>query len=169
MVKNMILINNFILYSILGYIFETITALIFGINSESGFMYGPYTIVYGIGITLIYLLYNKMNKIKPNLKKVILMFLSGFITFLLLEFLGGYSLKTIYNLQMWNYTNLPLNIGKYISIEITTLWTLGSLFLYFYIKPITDKITKKIPKLISLGILIIMIIDFTYTTIKTFI
>jgi len=165
----MYFINNFVLYSILGYIFETLTAFIFNINSESGFMYGPYTIVYGIGITLIYLLYNKMMKIKPNLKKIIIMFLSGFITFLILEFIGGYSLKTIYNLEMWNYTKLPLNIGEYLSIEITTLWTLGSLFLYFYIKPITDKITRKIPNIIYLGIFTIIIIDFFITTIKTFI
>ena len=162
-------LKNFILYSILGYIFETITAIIFSINSESGFMYGPYTIVYGIGITLIFILYKKFKTTKPEYKRLSYMFLSGFITFMLLEFIGALSLKTIYGLEMWNYTSLPLNIGKYISIEITTLWTLGSLAIYFYIKPITDKIIKKIPNFISIGILIIMIIDFSITTLKTFI
>lgn len=163
------IINNFVLYSILGYIFETLTAFIFNINSESGFMYGPYTIVYGIGITLIYLLYKKMDKVKPTFKKIIFMFISGFITLLILEFIGGISLKYIYGIEMWNYKNLPLNIGKYISIEITTLWTFASLFLYFYIKPITDKYIKKIPKPLGISIFIIIIIDLIITTIKTFI
>ena len=65
MVINMYYIHNFVFYSIMGYIFETLTALIFNINSESGFMYGPYTIVYGISITLIFLLYKKFTKTNP--------------------------------------------------------------------------------------------------------
>lgn len=162
-------IKNFILFSILGYIFETITAVIFNINSESGFMYGPYTIVYGIGIILMYLLYNKFKKVKPELKKITYMFISGFITLMIIELCGGLLLKNIYDVTMWNYNKLPLNIGKYISIEVTLIWTIGSMLIYYYIKPITDKIIKKIPNFIFIGILLIIIFDFIITTINTFI
>lgn len=161
-------LTNFVLFSILGYIFETLTAIMFGINSESGFMYGPYTIVYGIGVTLMYLLYKKFDHIKSNLKKFIFMFFSGFISLMILEFIGAILLKSIYNVTMWNYTKLPLHIGKYISIEVTTIWTLGSILIYNYIKPFTDKIIKKIPNVLTIGILIIMLFDLIITTINSF-
>lgn len=162
-------IKNFILFSILGYIFETLTAIILHMNSESGFMYGPYTIVYGIGVVLMYLLYNKFKNVKPEIKKFTYMFISSFIILMILELCGGLLLKTIYDVTMWNYNKLPLNIGKYISIEVTTIWTLGSILIYYYIKPITDKIIKKIPNFIALGIFLIIIFDLIFTTINTFI
>ena len=161
-------LTNFILFSILGYIFETLTALLFHINSESGFMYGPYTIVYGLGITLMFLLLKKYNHIKEKYKKYIFMFISGFITLIIIEFIGGTLLKEIYNVTMWNYTKLPLHIGKYISIEVTTIWTLGIILIYEYIKPFTDKIIKKIPKTLTIGISLIMVFDLIITTIISF-
>lgn len=162
-------IKNFILFSILGYIFETLTSIIFNINSESGFMYGPYTIVYGIGIVLMYLLYKKFRKVKPEPKKILYMFISGFLTLMIIELIGGLLLKNIYDVTMWNYNKLPLNIGKYISIEVTTIWTIGSILIYYYIKPITDKIIKKIPNFLAVGIFLIILLDFIITTIKTLI
>jgi len=153
----------------MGYIFETLTAFIFHINSESGFMYGPYTIVYGIGLTLMFLLFKKFTKVKPDYKKIFYMFITAFISLMILEFIGGIMLKNIYHVKMWNYKKLPLNIGEFISVEVTTIWTIGSMLVYYYIKPITDKIIKKIPKTLFLGIFIIMIIDLIITSINAFI
>ena len=160
-------LKEFVLYSILGYIFELLGAIIMHKELDSGFMYGPYTIIYGISIPLIYLIYKKIEqKSHDKWKKLILMFITGFILSIILEFIGAYLLKYIYNLEMWNYEKLPLHIGKYLSIEVTTLWTLGVMFLYKFIKPITDAITKYTPKFLSLGILLIMILDFILTTAK---
>jgi len=133
-------LTNFIVFSILGFVFETLTAIVFSINSESGFMYGPYTIVYGIGVTLMFLLFKKFDLV----------------------------LKSIYNLTMWNYSKLPLHIGKYLSIEVTTIWTLGAILIYSYIKPFTDKVIKKIPNVLSIGILCIMLLDLILTTLNSF-
>ena len=163
-------LNEFVLYSILGYIFELLGAIIMHKELDSGFMYGPYTIVYGISIPLIYLIYKQIEK-RPNekWKKLLLMFITGFALSFVLEFIGAYLLKYIYNLEMWNYEKLPLHIGKYLSIEVTTLWTLGVMFLYKFIKPIIDTIIKHTPKFLSLGILLIMTLDFILITVKVFI
>lgn len=155
---------NFVIFSILGFVFESLTAILLSINSESGFMYGPYTIVYGIGITLMFLLFKKFDHIKEKYKKFIYMFLSGFVSLMILEFIGGVLLKNIYNVTMWNYNRLPLHIGKYISIEVTTIWTLACILVYYYIKPFTDKIIKKIPNVLTIGICIIMLLDLILTT-----
>lgn len=161
-------LKNFILFSILGYVFETLTAIIFSINSESGFMYGPYTIVYGIGISLMFLLFKKFDHIKVKYKRFAFMFLSGFISLTILEFIGGVILKNIYDVTMWNYTKLPLHIGKYISIEVSTIWTLGVMLIYNYVKPVTDKVIKKIPNVLVIGISVIMLLDLILTTINSF-
>lgn len=160
-------LKEFVLYSILGYIFEVIGAVIMHKDLNSGFMYGPYTIVYGISIPLIYIIYKQIEKTEKNKwKKLIKMFITGFILSFILEFIGAYLLKYIYHLEMWNYEKLPLHIGKYLSIEVTTLWTIGVIFLYKFIKPVTDKIVKHTPKFLTLGILLIMSLDFILTTAK---
>lgn len=159
---------NFVIYSIFGFIFETIFSYILKFNTESGFMYGPYTIVYGIGIVFIFLLYKKFKSVNPEIKKITYMFISGFITLTILEFIGGILLKNIYNIEMWNYKKLPLNIGEYISIEVSTIWAIGSILIYYYIKPLTDKLIKKIPKIIIIGISLIMLFDFILTNINYF-
>lgn len=159
-------LKEFVLYSVLGYVFEIIGAIIMKKDLDSGFMYGPYTIIYGISIPFIYCVYKKLDNIIPKWKKLLLMFITGFIISFVLELVGAYLLKYIYNLEMWNYESLPLHIGKYLSIEVTTLWTLGVMFMYKFIRPITDKITKYTPKFLTLGILLIMVVDFILTNIK---
>lgn len=154
---------NFIIYSIFGYCFEMIYFFLTGAKLESGFMYGPYTIIYGIGMTLIFALYNKFKYIIPEFKKVLIMFLSGFVTLMVIECIGGFLLKNIFDISMWSYKNLPLHLGKYISIEVTTIWTIISILIYFFLKPKTDKLFKKIPKYIIIGMSLIMFIDFVLT------
>lgn len=162
----MYIFNNFIIYSVLGYILEIIISLIFNHNPSSGFMYGPYTPVYGIGICLIFSLFDKYKKIKPEFKKILLMFLSSFLILTFLELIGGELLKLLYHIKLWDYTELPLNLGKYVSIEISTIWSIGTILIHLYLKPKTDKLAKKIPNWITITILFIMIIDFIITNIN---
>ncbi len=162
----MYIFNNFIIYSILGYILEIIISLLFNHNLNSGFMYGPYTPIYGIGVCLIFSLFDKYKKIKPKFKKIIIMLLSSFIILTILEGIGGELLKLLYNIKLWDYSFLPLNLGKYISIEISLIWSIGITLIYFYLKPKTDKLTRKIPSWLTIIILLIMIIDFIITNIN---
>ena len=48
----MFYINCFLLYSILGFLLETIAAFIMKSGFKSGILYGPWTPVYGIGAIL---------------------------------------------------------------------------------------------------------------------
>ena len=150
----------FIFYSISGFVFEKLIGFVFDNSCDSGFMYGPYTPIYGICILLLFLLFDKYKDIKPKFKKYFIMFISTFIFLLFAELMGAELLKSVLDREMWNYENLSLHIGKYISIEITTVWTFLTIIIYKYVKPLTDKLYKKIPKGVIIGILIIMILDF---------
>ena len=161
-------INYFFIYSIFGYILETITLLIINSKKTSGILYGPWTFIYGIGVIIILLLEKLIFSKKKWNKwlKRILLFLTVAITLSIIELVGGILIEKIFNKTFWNYTNHKFNIGKYISLEMTLVWTILSIIFVYILKPLTDKIITKIPKLLTYILIILMIIDSTFTLIK---
>jgi len=161
-------INYFFIYSIFGYILETITLLIINSKKTSGILYGPWTFIYGIGVIIILLLEKLIFSKKKWNKwlKRILLFLTVAITLSIIELVGGILIEKIFNKTFWNYTNHKFNIGKYISLEMTLVWTILSIIFVYILKPLTDKIVTKIPKLLTYILIILMIIDSTFTLIK---
>jgi len=55
-------LNNFFLYSLLGYLFETIIFFFFNKWKRSGFLFLWWTPFYGIGITITLLIYKLVSK-----------------------------------------------------------------------------------------------------------
>lgn len=150
---------NFIFYSIFGYIFEMIFQILIGVDPKSGFLYGPYTPIYGIGITFIYIIYNSIDKKYKHLKKYLIMFLCGFIFLTILELIGGFLLKALFEYELWYYDEVPLTFFKYTNVFVSFGWGILSILCYKFIKPLIDKLEKITPKIIIIILLIIMIID----------
>ena len=160
-------INNFLIFSIFGFIFETIAFAILGMHNQSGFMYLWWTPFYGTGVLIAIISYKYFSKyIKNKRLKNILLFIHFFIMLSLLEFIGGVTLEWLHGYSLWNYNHIPLHIGKYISIGTSLLWVIGA-FIYLYIvKKCSDKLINKIPKFISILISIIFVLDFILTMVK---
>lgn len=151
-------LNYFFLYSIIGHIIETI------LGYNSGILYGYWTPVYGIGVVIILFLFNKFKeKNLSNLKIAFLLFIFSFLFLTIIEWIGGILIEKIFNKVFWNYSKLSLNIGKYIAIEISLIWSIGSLIITFVLKKYTDIIINKIPKFITLILSILFIIDLICT------
>ena len=160
-------INNFLFFSLFGHILESSIYLFLNNDGYSGILYGPWTPVYGFGIILIILIYKFINKTKlNNIKKIISIFLLSMLLLTLIELIGGYLIEFLFHKKLWNYTNLRFNIGRYIALEISIIWGLCSLFYLYLIKPITDKLIKKIPRYITISILVLFIIDLIVTIIN---
>ena len=160
-------INNFLFFSILGHILESIIYFFLDNNGYSGIMYGPWTPVYGFGIILIIIIYNLLKKTKlTSIKKVISLFLTSMILLTLIEYIGGIGIEHFFHKEMWSYENMKFNIGKYIALEISLIWGLCSIIYIYLIKPITDKIIKRIPNYITICILVFFIIDLIVTIIN---
>jgi len=155
-------VNVFLLYSFFGFIFENFICLILKNNPESGILYGPWTPIYGLGVLIIMFIYNRLKQ-KKETTKGILLFIISFIFLTIIEYIGGVSIKFIFDKTLWNYTGLPLHIGKYISIEVSFIWAIGSLIYIYLLKPITDNIILVIPKLITYIVSILFILDFIIT------
>ena len=160
-------INNFLLFLIIGHILESVVYLILNNDGYSGIMYGPWTPVYGFGIILIIIIYNFIKKANLScIKKGISIFILSMILLTLIEYIGGILIEYLFHKQLWSYTNLKFNIGRYVALEIAFIWGLCSIFYIYIIKPITDKIAKKIPKYITITLLVFFIIDLIVTIIN---
>ena len=160
-------IKQFIFFSVIGYIFERLVGIIMQNNFDSGILYGPYTPIYGFGILIIiygsdYIFkYLHLKRYQENL----VVFGLLFFTITILELVGGILIEKIFGTIFWSYENLKFNYGHYIAIEVSLLWSVGGLIIYYF-KNYLLKFVEKIPNIIYYLFMIAIPIDVIYTIIK---
>ena len=119
------------------------------------------TAVYGVGVLSIELL-NKyfFKKIKCHkVLKLLIEFITLTIILSIIEYLGGNILNYLFNIDMWDYSNIKPNFGKYICLQNSIIWgILGTIYIHIF-KPFTDKIIKTITHKETYLFLTIFIID----------
>jgi len=49
----------------------------------------------------------------------------------IIEAIAGYSIEFIFNITFWDYSNYKFNIGKYIALESSLIWGIGSIILIY--------------------------------------
>ena len=84
-----------------------------------------------------------------------------------LELLSGVAIELLTGKVFWDYSKMPFNIGHYISMEISLVWGIMSLIIVYFLKPLFDKIIKKIPRFLTILISFVFIIDFFYSLINS--
>lgn len=161
-------IKNFFIYSIIGFLLETISSIIIGSSFNSGILYGFWTPIYGIGAVIVLLLskYLFLELHMPRVIETIICFfaITSILTFL--EWLGGITIESIFGITFWDYSNHKYHLGKYISPLMSIVWGFTSIIMIYLVKPWMDKIIKKIPSwtIIPIGILFVIDIMLTLTT-----
>ena len=158
-------LNNFLFFSILGFIYENILQLILTGDFTSNHFYGPWMPIYGFGvIIMIFLTRLIFNNLKiKRWQKIILLFISVTVILTIIELVGGYLTEFIFHKSFWDYRNMKYNFGKYISLEVSLVWGTACLIFLYVVKPLTDNFIKKIPKFISIILLILIMIDFIFS------
>ena len=158
-------INNFILFSFFGFLFENTLHLLTKGDLTSNPFYGPWMPIYGFGIIIMIfltrLIFNNL-KIK-RWQKIIILFISVTVILTIIELVGGYLTEFIFHKSFWDYTDMKYNFGKYISLEVSLVWGTACLIFLYVVKPLTDKFIKKITKFISIILLILIITDFIFS------
>ena len=158
-------LNYFFIFSIIGHLYETILFKILDQKGVSGFLYGYWTPVYGIGVVLIlFISKNIFKTLKLNKFIEVLIFaVIIFVVLTVIEFIGGHILHFIFHKDFWNYSLLKYNLGKYICLEVSSLWVILSLVFLYLIKPWMDKIVIKIPSGITIVLIVLFVIDLVCT------
>ncbi len=161
----MYFLNSFFIYSILGYIFETIGGIITKTNYKSGILHGPWTPIYGIGVVVILLLSNYFfkNLHMPRWKETIIVIIILAVFLTCLETIGGVLIEKTSGIVFWDYSDKKFHIGKYICLEMMLVWAIGSVIFIYFINPILDSIIKKVPLFLTIAMSIVFIIDIIYT------
>lgn len=152
-------INCFFLYSILGHIIETFFYTLG--SGESGILYGYWTPIYGFGCVFILFIYYHLIRLRtfPKWIENILIFLTGTIFLTLLEYVAGNLIEWLFHTVFWSYENMPLHIGKYISIEMAFVWGICSFVLIRVIRPLFDYIESKIPSFLTWIFIVLFLLD----------
>lgn len=153
----------FIIYSVVGYIIETL----FGIvtkgtwESRQSFLYGPFCAIYGLGASIMIIFLHKYSKRYNTL------FLGGFIVGSIVEYLVSWIGELILGVKWWDYSDMPLNINGRICVFFSIFWGFLALYLIASFNPKIDrmidwfksKFSLKNLKALTVTVTIILFVD----------
>ena len=146
-------INYFFIYSFLGYLYECFLGLIKDDKVGSGILYGPVTPVYGVGALLILIVL---------IESIIIAIIMAIIL-TVVELVAGLLIEKIFKVVFWDYSKFKFHIGKYIALEVTLVWIIGTFLAIYLINPIIDSFVYYIPSIVTYFFTILFIIDFFVT------
>ena len=144
----------FIIYSVLGYIIETIYGMITkGVwESRQSFLYGPFCGIYGLGAVIMIICLHKFPK------KFNTLFIGGFIVGSIVEYVVSFVGEMLLGVKWWDYSNMPLNINGRICVYFSVFWGFLGIYLIASLNPKVDKIINWIKSKFK-----------TYKALKTFV
>ena len=137
----------FIIYSVIGYIIETVFGMVTKgvIESRQSFLYGPFCAIYGLGAVVMILSLKYFNKNHNTL------FVGGFIVGSIVEYIVSWYGDIFLNVKWWDYSNMPLNINGRICVFFSLFWGFLAIYLMGYANPRVDKLINKIKSKISIN------------------
>ncbi len=154
----------FIIYSVAGYIIETLYGIVTkGVwESRQSFLYGPFCGIYGLGaVIMIICLYKFPRKFNT-------LFIGGFIVGSIVEYVVSFIGEMLLGVKWWDYSEMPLNINGRICVYYSIFWGFLGIYLRASLNPKVDKVinwikskfkTYKALKTFVMTVFILLIID----------
>ena len=153
----------FIVYSVAGYIIETIFGLVTKgvLESRKSFLYGPFCGIYGVGAVVMIIGLQRFKKNNYTL------FAGGFIIGSIIEYVISFIGEWFFNIKWWDYSSMPFNINGRICVWFSFFWGALAIYLMSHIHPKVDKLIEKIKpsilKPLTIILTILIFIDFIVT------
>lgn len=113
--------------------------IIFKKPTNSGFLYGPFCPIYGLGAVL-------MISISSFSNNVLVIFILGFIVFTAWEYVVAVILEKVFKTKYWDYSNLKFNIQGRICLKNSIYWGILGIILVFIVQPLIERFTNLIPE-----------------------
>lgn len=161
------LMAYFIIYSIAGFIIETIFGAVTKgvIESRKSFLYGPFCAIYGVGAVVMIIGLQHFKKNNYTL------FLGGFIIGSVVEYIVSWVGEMIFHVMWWDYSTMPFNINGRICVAFSFFWGVLAIYLMSHINPKVDKLIDKMLgkfkakplRILALVGVILMFIDWVIT------
>lgn len=129
----------FILYSILGWIYETLFCSIKQLEWDNrGMLIGPYCPIYGVGAVLDVLLCSSL----PNARAV---FIACMLGSAVLEYVTSYATERMFHAVWWDYSRLPFNLHGRICLSCSLGFGVAGLIVLYGIHPYMVRLTTPLP------------------------
>ena len=143
------IVAYFIIYSVVGFIIETIFGVLTKgvLESRKSFLYGPFCSIYGLGAVLMILPLQRFKKNNYTL------FTAGFVIGSIIEYLVSLIGELIFHIKWWDYSDQILNLNGRICVQFSLFWGLLAIYLMSDINKRVDKLIDFLKKKISMGIL----------------
>lgn len=139
----------FIIYSVAGYIIETLFGMVTkGVwESRQSFLYGPFCSIYGLGAVVMIMSLQYFNQNNNRL------FIGGFIVGSIVEYIVSWYGDIVLHIKWWDYSNMPLNLNGRICVFFSIFWGLLAIYLMSYVNLKIDKLINFIKSKISIKLL----------------
>lgn len=155
------LMAYFIIYSVAGFIIETIFGLLTKgvIESRKSFLYGPFCAIYGVGAVIMI---PSLQRFKKNNYTL---FIGGMLIGSLVEYLISLIGEFIFHIKWWDYSDMPFNINGRICIAFSFFWGILAIYLMSHFNPLVDKLINKMkekisPKILKTGVILVIFLIF---------
>ena len=152
----------FFIYSVLGWIVETLYCrTLDGKWTNRGFLFGPYCPIYGFGALIIIAFLQNFKS------SFIAVFFLGMIFTSILEYLTSFLLEKLFDAKWWDYSKMKFNINGRICLLNSLEFAFLGVVLTYIVHPTISNLILKIPidlvQLISFALITIMAIDVGFT------
>lgn len=158
------LINYFIFFSFIGWIWESIYVSVTEHRIVNrGYVTGPFCTIYGVGGIFMTV---TLQPFKDNL---IMLFLLAVVFTTTLEYVTAVVMEKLFHTSWWDYTMEKFNYKGRISLKSSLAWGFASLFLFNVLIPFVNRLMSLFPeragRIAIRVIAVIYIIDFVFATI----
>lgn len=133
----------FFIGAFLGDITETIFCLITmgKLMSRSSVVYGPFSIVWGLGIVILTLLLDRYKE-KPDRY----IFIFGTIVGGVYEYICSVFTELVFGTVFWDYSKIPFNLGGRVNLLYCFFWGIAALVWLKLVYPFLAGLIEKVPK-----------------------
>ncbi len=149
----------FAVCSILGFIVENIWCLLKNrrIESRKSLIYGPFSVVYGIGGTVLTFVLGLFHNTSD-----ILIFLVSFMAGTIVEYVCSLCQEKIFGSISWDYKDFPLNINGRVCFYYSIFWGVLGVMWYNFAIPVVDAIASVLLQKGGNGLAISFILFFVF-------
>lgn len=161
--------------SLLGWTMETVlTFFQTGRFHDRGFLYAPFCPIYGCSVLAAYFLLGTPDEGRFLLKKVenkaaryVLYFFLAAIIPSLAEFLVGLFFDKTFDLWLWDYSGMPLNLNGYVCLPISIVWAaLIFAFMKFVFTPLRNlflRLPKAVLRAVAVSLFALLAVDLFFS------
>lgn len=128
------------------------------LQNRSGVIYGPFSLVWGVGAALFTLLFNRMSA-----EKNIRIFLLGTLSGAVYEYVCSWLQEILFGACFWDYSHLPFNINGRVNLVFSMFWGVAAVlwvkFAYPYLCRVIGKIPNTIGKPLTITLAVLMVFN----------